>query len=267
MKIFIVFLLAFLGVVVSASPRIATPTPNVPKVELEFWNGEHRLGYNCYNYATNRATDTFAQPGESGGVYYGDLECQEITKAVGADSGILQTEFFPMATKRDETLIALVVAPGYDYHWYRRGDDGMWTHKMGGTRATNKDQSGEEISDPTKADRGDYTDFCGYFKVTNYQYDRSEQNGGYVKIGGMRHYPKLPGEDDLVSPKVKLESTVVVDMYSGRPNPSLLLREVLANRNLSKMLTTQVKKCAAQVMGEPSESPQLGYRGVGFFFY
>ena len=58
--------------------------------------------------------------------------------------------------------VALTVAPGYDYHWYRLDSNGMWTHKPGMTAATNLDQSSQTISSPETADRGPYTDFCGY---------------------------------------------------------------------------------------------------------
>jgi hypothetical protein len=60
-------------------------------------------------------------------------------------------------------LVALVIAPGIDYHWYRRGTDGFWTHKMGPTPATNLDNSGHTITNPETADRGMYTVFAGYF--------------------------------------------------------------------------------------------------------
>jgi len=42
--------------------------------------------------------------------------------------------------------LALVIAPGWDFHWYRKGEDGMWTHKPGGTPATNVDNSGHLTS-------------------------------------------------------------------------------------------------------------------------
>jgi hypothetical protein len=59
--------------------------------------------------------------------------------------------------------VALVVAPGWDYHWYRRDENGRWSHKPGGTRATNLDNSMNPISNPETANRGPYTDFCGYY--------------------------------------------------------------------------------------------------------
>ena len=60
-------------------------------------------------------------------------------------------------------LVALVVDPGYDYHWYRKQRSGFWGHKPGGTAARSTDNSGVLITDPETCDRGGYTDFCGYF--------------------------------------------------------------------------------------------------------
>ena len=50
----------------------------------------------------------------------------------------------------------------------------MWTHKPGGTPATNLDNSGNPISNPETADRGGYTDFCGYLCSCS---DSTEGNG------------------------------------------------------------------------------------------
>jgi len=61
--------------------------------------------------------------------------------------------------------VALVVFPGYDYHWYRLDSDGMWSHKPGRTPARNTDNSLQPIANPELADRGPYTEFCGYFTV------------------------------------------------------------------------------------------------------
>ena len=69
-------------------------------------------------------------------------------------------------------LVALVVAPGIDFHWYRKSINGFWTHKPGSTPATNLDNSGNVIPDPRTADRGPYTDFCTFMVVKH----------GHIKI-------------------------------------------------------------------------------------
>ena len=61
--------------------------------------------------------------------------------------------------------VALVIAPGEDYHWYRQNTDGTWSGKAGTTEATKLDASRHVIKDPEKADRGIYTQFIGYFEI------------------------------------------------------------------------------------------------------
>jgi hypothetical protein len=65
----------------------------------------------------------------------------------------------------DAHLVALVIWPGADFHWYRRDKSGWWSHKPGSTPATNKDNSNKGIINPQNADRGNYTEFVGYMVV------------------------------------------------------------------------------------------------------
>jgi hypothetical protein len=85
----------------------------------------------------------------------------------------------PLANNRcakEGHLVALVVWPGAwpngDYHWYRKGRNGLWTHKPGPTAVTNLDNSGNLIADPRTADRGPYTQFCTFMVVMH----------GHIKI-------------------------------------------------------------------------------------
>jgi hypothetical protein len=61
--------------------------------------------------------------------------------------------------------VALTVWPDWDHHWYRLDRDGTWSHKVGWGVARNYDESHNVITDPRTADRGGYTDFCGFFCV------------------------------------------------------------------------------------------------------
>lgn len=137
----------------------------VPSYTPSFWNDGGTVQYhnNCYNYANNERTDTFAQPGRAAGAMYAALACSDVVAAAIADG----LEPLPAGGTCDgcHALVALVVAPGWDYHWYRRDANGTWTHKPGGTAATNLDNAGHPITDPEIADRGPYTQFCGYFCV------------------------------------------------------------------------------------------------------
>jgi hypothetical protein len=128
-----------------------------------FWNdgGLVQFHNNCYNYSNNHRTDTFAQPGRRAGAQYTSLSCAAVVAAATAD-GIPRLPASG-SCRRGRDKIALVVAPGSDYHWYRQDQNGMWTHKPGGTQATNLDNASHPISNPETASRGAYTDFCGYF--------------------------------------------------------------------------------------------------------
>ena len=143
-----------------------------PVYEPDWWNVSSRQPYNnCYNYATNYRTDTFAQPGRASGAMYGALNCPEVKTGALADELIDS----PSANNKcpgEGHLVALVIWPGVDYHWYRKGRDGKWSHKPGSTPVTNLDNSGNLITDPRNADRGGYTDFCTFMLVKH----------GHIKI-------------------------------------------------------------------------------------
>jgi hypothetical protein len=133
----------------------------------------HRLSCNnCYNYASNYRTDNFAQPGMASGVSH-SLTCATVIPAAVAD-GLIDS---PGANNRcpDEGhLVALVMGPGWDYHWYRKGRNGYWSHKPGGTPVTNVDNNGALIRDPRTAARDGYTQFCTFMIVMH----------GHIKLKG-----------------------------------------------------------------------------------
>jgi hypothetical protein len=138
-----------------------------------FWNNNAtiRSSNNCYNYASNWRTNTFAQPGKGCGNMYKALTCAEVTRAALCDGMRHRFHCFPDSEK-PRFLVALVVAPGQDYHWYRKHREGFWGHKPGGTAATNRDNSNKVITDPLTCNRGIYTHFCGYFYGCNSQRQR-----------------------------------------------------------------------------------------------
>lgn len=141
------------------------PCPCGPLYEPAWWNVPARQPVNnCYNYSANYRTDTFAQPGQAAGAMYGSLSCAAVKPAAVADE-LIDSPSANNACPTEGHLVALVVAPGYDYHWYRKGRDGWWTHKPGRTAVTNLDNAGKKILDPRNADRGPYTDFCTFMVV------------------------------------------------------------------------------------------------------
>ncbi len=155
-----------------------------PLYEPEWWNDGDQIQYNnnCYNYATNYRTDTYAQPGEATGTKWTDLSAcdvaaPKISAKMGAISDCLIDD--PWANNKcpqEGHLVALVIRPGteytWDYHWYRKGRNKYWSHKPGGTPVINFDNLGNAISDPRTANRGSYTDFCTFMRVMH----------GHIKI-------------------------------------------------------------------------------------
>ena len=137
----------------------------VPPFNPGKWNIPSVQPYNnCYNYANDKITNTFAQPGRGSGSTITNVLCPTVTQAALRDGQISVPA--AVSTPKEGYFIALVSAnhPTFqDYHWYRLDSNGMWSHKPGGTVARNTDNSGELISDPKIADRGPYADFCGYF--------------------------------------------------------------------------------------------------------
>jgi hypothetical protein len=133
------------------------------------WNDHGTVQYNnnCYNYASNLRTNTFAQPGRAHGAMYTSLTCSSVMSGALADGYVLKSSgaavVHPGCTGKCCSPTALVVAPGYDFHWYRLDSRGLWSHKPGSTEARDTDNSGNLIPDPRTANRGPYTDFCGCF--------------------------------------------------------------------------------------------------------
>jgi hypothetical protein len=128
-----------------------------------FWNNDPyvRENNNCYNYAVNNRTNTFAQPGRQCGHEYTSFTCAAVRSAALCD-GVLAT------CSGQCRYVALVIAPGQDYHWYRYHSNKFWGHKPGRTNARNTDNQGRVIGgtlNPANCDRGPYTQFCGYFWV------------------------------------------------------------------------------------------------------
>ncbi|MFN8493783.1 MAG: hypothetical protein U0350_39640 [Caldilineaceae bacterium] len=134
-----------------------------------FWNNDPniRVHNNCYNYASNKRTDTFAQPGLGCGQMYREITCPEVTRAALCDGLHRRYDCFP-DSEYPRYLVAMAVIPSpnplqRDYHWYRKMREGFWAHKPGGTAVRNVDNSNHVIMDPATCDRGPYTQFCGYF--------------------------------------------------------------------------------------------------------
>jgi hypothetical protein len=140
-----------------------------PPYDAGKWNNDPhvRQNNNCYNYANDKITNTFAQPGRASG-YAAPYPPTCGGTGEGAVLDRLVSIPNPDVTPAEGHICALVVAshPAFkDYHWYRRDNNNMWSHKPGQTEATNKDNAGRLISDPRTCDRGFYTQFCGFYNA------------------------------------------------------------------------------------------------------
>jgi hypothetical protein len=153
-------------------PRVIDPVSH-PKYEPARWNDNSVIQWstNCYAYACNDPVNHKAlakpQPGQLGRSPVQTMEDYAVRYAVMQDDlmrGAMQLErLIPLVRLSGEAvpdvvvnvpgyyLIALVTAPNADYHWLRQDDDGMWSHKPGWGRATNRDSVGKLIFDPRDA--------------------------------------------------------------------------------------------------------------------
>jgi hypothetical protein len=121
---------------------------------------------NCYNYANNQITNTFAQPGRATGHMYTALTCAAVQPAAQSDGLAPVANFGGALGPGKGWYVALVIWPNQDFHWYRQDSVGCWSHKPGSTAVRDVDNSGHRISDPKNCDRGPYTNFCTYMVTT-----------------------------------------------------------------------------------------------------
>ncbi|MFJ1654641.1 hypothetical protein ACIOC2_25385 [Streptomyces sp. NPDC088337] len=121
---------------------------------------------NCYNYATNVRTDTFAQPGRGSGRTFTaiDCDCAHLSRYAFYD-GLVYTPAADNVCPSEGVLVALVLEPGVDFHWYRMNSDGFWTHKAGVAPVSDLDDAGQKITDPRSCSRLKYSQFCSFMNV------------------------------------------------------------------------------------------------------
>ena len=134
--------------------------PFLTPIQIAFWdNPPVRFRNNCYNYATNYASNTMAQPGRRSGRIYSAFECEEVSAAAKADG-------YVDACEGSVRVVALSIWPGFDFHWWRLHPGGFWAHKIGTSPVFQRDNSGRVLGNgltPANCDRGPYTQFCGFF--------------------------------------------------------------------------------------------------------
>lgn len=154
-----------LGAVSSIAPSTAPAILAVPPYNPGKWNNDPKIRTrnNCYNYANDVITNSFAQPGRGSGAMYSAFVCGNVGAAANRDG--LQSVGTVSGTPAQGHYVALVIWPGRDFHWYRLDVGGSWSHKPGQTPVRDTDNSGNPITDPSNCNRGPYTDFCGYHQT------------------------------------------------------------------------------------------------------
>lgn len=115
---------------------------------------------NCYAYAVLKACSVHPgvkiQPGASSGQVYTALTTNNIVAAVQRDKRGSKNFYKTTENAKPPAgyrKVALVIAPGVDYHWYEQNSNGYWSHKQGLSPITNLDASGKRIANPRTADR------------------------------------------------------------------------------------------------------------------
>ncbi len=140
---------------------------DAPLSDATAWNKlSIQLNNNCYNYANNKVTGTFARPGRAHGIAVGPLSCPTVQASALADSLISAPSFNLSLAAGQGWYVALAIWPNHDFHWYRQDADGCWSHKRGNFPVSSFDNQKRIIRDPQHCNRGPYVDFCAYM-ITN----------------------------------------------------------------------------------------------------
>jgi hypothetical protein len=130
--------------------------------------------------------------------------------------------------------MALVIDPGFDYHWYRHQRGGFYGQKLGYTAGRNVDTGNAIILDPEMGDSGDKADRGGYF---------------YAGLSVLINRGSQLSQSPLL---------IELDVFSGRPNP----RWALDERVRQELVRLQQRLAASRTT--PPDPPSLGYRGFSF---
>ena len=191
-----------------------------------------RESHNCYTYYLNKKSgEAFAlckkdfakhsmcrrpQPGYASGypkLTPQDYNCNEIVKRTLADNPhirvITEQEAKEIGCNMDEYMGAVVVAPKYDYHYYRMNDDGQWTHKPGYKPSTHLDADNNIIVNPKYANRKyskrlNYKNFCTFTCLPRSSNKKSMSHEyAYRRVGGKNRKSKTTKNKTLKKKETK----------------------------------------------------------------
>lgn len=74
------------------------------------------------------------------------------------------TYLVAMYAKRSPETSGFLAGNAFDFHFMRQNPDGTWSQKWGLTSATNRDESGNIMTDPLSANMSGY-EFIGFYSV------------------------------------------------------------------------------------------------------
>ena len=126
---------------------------------------------NCYDYGTDIATMTFAQPGRGSGVCTRTARpcvkntCDAVRRGAESDGLVWAGTELPTSLPEEGHYVSLHIWPNANFHWLRMDANMMWSHKPGGSPVRNVDNNGKKINDPAKADVSPWSTHCGYMHV------------------------------------------------------------------------------------------------------
>ena len=146
----------------AASPPVAKQAQRLPlfmekaprpPFDLARWNYvsmlEHRSLNNCYNYAANKPTFTWAQPGRSRQQIF--TSTKDIVKKLVEVDGLktLPKGALPLPDAEEDSghAVALFLKKdGRSFHFFRQDPDGHWSHKNGDYFAQRRNKEGKLIT-------------------------------------------------------------------------------------------------------------------------
>ena len=152
------------------NPAGNCPFETLPYLPADWNDPAYIKTNNCYAYASNKRDlyPDLPQPGiATGAMFTPPPTGPDVAAAAKRDGAHDAGDCFP-APEAPRSLVALVIWPGVDYHWYRKHAT-FWGHKPGSTMARNVDNSGAIVTDPSTCDRGPYTIFHGYMLMPRSQ--------------------------------------------------------------------------------------------------
>lgn len=188
-----------------------TDCPRIPQngeeldTDASRWEQRDSLKYNnCYAYAVNSHVPKRKkrmQPGNQCGgiktINKKEYTCRRMEERLLQDFRPHNHQCKRKLTKSNASdacpkgmyKIAMLVDPHKDYHFYRQGNDGLWTHKRGDLKVFTTDAKGQPIVNPECASHDwgkyNYTDFCGYYCVDKLDPSHKEDSQLHTLIDQM----------------------------------------------------------------------------------